>query len=422
MISCDTQTGLLDVEDALQNMQEFVRIKLKTEFVHIRQARNRVLSKVIASPIHVPIFDNSAMDGFAFYINANINTSRGQKFELVGQSLAGHPYLGEPLQPNQCVKIMTGAKIPEGANCVCMQENTSFAGGIVTVHTQCEKLQNIRNKGEDIRKDDVLFQIGHRLKSCDLAVLASIGLSKVEVFSPIVVALFSTGDELLDVNTNEITDLSNGQIFESNSYVLVSMLESFGATVINYGHISDDENSIKRTFLKATEQADVIITSGGVSVGQADFTRKVLDEIAVMHFWKLAIKPGKPFTFGKLEVKPNATPTWIFALPGNPVSATVTMHQLVLPILRQAQNEKESSIIQTAVTQSKIKKRPGRKDYQRGFAYSEDGVLKVRLISQQGSGLMFGLSQANCFVILDKVQSDVEIGSNVNIQWFDAYL
>ncbi|MCJ8314086.1 MAG: molybdopterin molybdotransferase MoeA [Saccharospirillaceae bacterium] len=416
MISCDTQSGLLDVEDALKNMRSIVKINLESQNIHIRTAKNRVLAKPVKSTIAVPNFDNSAMDGYAFFVQSTI--VENTQFEVIGQALAGHPFNTE-LKVNQCIKIMTGAKIPNGANSVCMQENVLFEDNKITLQTPCKHLQNIRKKGEDIQVDDVLFEKGHRLTSCDLSVLASIGNSTVEVFEPITVALFSTGDELLDVDTQSISDLKGSQIFESNSFVLQSMLESFGVKVINFGHIKDEEVAIEQAFLKAAEQADAIITTGGVSVGQADLTRKVLNKIAQMHFWKLAIKPGKPFTFGHLN---QTQPIWIFALPGNPVSATVTMHQLVLPILKQAQFEQDKSCIHPAITTSKIKKRAGRKDYQRGHAYNKDGQLMVDVISGQGSGLMYGLSKANCFVVLDKDQSDIDIYQSVNILWFDEYL
>jgi len=417
MISCDTQSGLLDVEDALKNMRSAVKIKLDTQIVHIREAKNRILAKDIKSKISVPNFDNSAMDGYAFFAHSSV--SQNTKFEVIGQSLAGHPFTSE-VKTNQCIKIMTGAKLPHGTNTVCMQENVLIEGGIITLQTTCFKLQNIRKKGEDIQVNDVLFKKGHRLKNCDLSVLASIGMPVIDVTKPITVALFSTGDELLDVDKNTIEDLQAGQIFESNSFVLQSMLESFGTKVINFGHIQDDEEAIKQAFLKAAAQADVVITSGGVSVGQADLTRIVLENIASMHFWKLAIKPGKPFTFGKLNHQNQ--PTWLFALPGNPVSATVTMHQLVLPVLKHAQFEQDKSCMQSAIATSKIKKRAGRKDYQRGYAFNKGGQLMVDVISGQGSGLMYGLSKANCFVVLDKNQSDVEIAQSVNVLWFDEYL
>jgi len=420
MISCDTQTGLLDVEDALKNMQSVVSLALNTESVHIRLAKNKIVASDIVSPVDVPNFDNSAMDGFAFYLESNQQSINNTPFEIVGQSLAGHPYNGEEIKTSQCIKIMTGAKLPKGANTVCMQENTTCENNNLQLLAPCRVLQNIRKKGEDIQKGQILFKKGHRLKSCDLSVLASIGLSHVDVFLPITVALFSTGDELLNVDTHNIDDLKDGKIFESNSFVLQSMLESFGANVINFGHIDDNENEIEQAFIKASEQADVIITTGGVSVGQADLTRKVLENIADMHFWKLAIKPGKPFTFGTLNQ--SHQPTWLFALPGNPVSATVTLHQLVLPTLKYAQHEIGDFATHQAVTTTYIRKRPGRKDYQRGVAYSKQGKLKVDVIQGQGSGLMYGLSQANCFVVLDKMQGDVEVGQTVNIQWFDEYL
>ena len=219
-------------------------------------------------------------------------------------------------------------------------------------------------------------------------------------------------------------ELDDGQIFESNSYVIQAMLEKFGAQVLNLGQIADDPESIKQAFLTAQKNADVVITSGGVSVGDADYVKQVLEEIGQINFWKLAIKPGKPFAFGLIgHKKDELNQCQFFGLPGNPVSSTVTLHQLVLPVLRVMTAESEQQeLVLTAKVQEKFKKRPGRTDYQRGLIYSENGQLLVSSVGQQGSGLMNSISKANCFVRLERHRGHVEIGESVEVIFFDSFI
>jgi molybdopterin molybdotransferase len=402
-------------EQAKQNLINSVPKVTETELVAIEAADQRTLSVDVISPLNVPAHNNSAMDGYALRDDTLSDEGANlTEFTLIGSAFAGAPFSGS-LEHGQCIRIMTGAVVPDSANTVIMQENVAKIenepGAKITL-TQATKINsNIRFAGEDIKQNQAIFQAGHVIKAVDIGLLASLGLAQVEVYRKLKVAVFSTGDELKLPGQ----PLSTGDIYESNSQVLVAMLNRMGVEVLPMGIIPDSLEAITEAFKTADQSADAVISSGGVSVGEADYTKEVLDELGQVDFWKVAMKPGKPFAYGQL---PNSV---FFGLPGNPVSATVTFHQLALPALKAMSNHQVSQTNRLAATiTDKVKKRPGRMDFQRGIAkVNELGQMQVTPLSAQGSGILSSISKANCYIVLDRDNAGHEAGEQVSIELFD---
>ena len=394
--------GLLPVDTAISNMLNAIDFNKAAETISIMHSVGRVLARDIKSDINVPGHDNSAMDGYALCLSEGLTT-----YQQVGSVFAGQTFEGT-LTPGQCVRIMTGAALPSGANAVVMQENTTVNNDEITFTGKIELNANVRFAGEDIAINSVVFKAGRKLKAVDVGLLASIGISQVSVYETLKVAVFSTGDELIEPGNA----LPAGAIYESNRAVILSELNDSNIEVIDFGIIPDDKTLIKNTFLKANEQADAVISSGGVSVGEADFTKEVLNEIGDIHFWKIAMKPGKPFAFGKL---PNS---YFFGLPGNPVSAAVTLERLVKPALTKLSGNKHTAKLRLkATTTTLIKKRRGRTDFQRGIASTdENNNLLVTPINKQGSGVLSSLSHANCLIVVPAESGNIEKNETVEIE------
>jgi len=410
MSDCCSAPGLLPFEQALANMLSQVSPITETLVLPIEQALHYVLAQDIASPLNVPPHDNSAMDGYAFAIESLM---ANKTLTLVGRSMAGAPFQGI-CQPGECIRIMTGAKMPDCCDSVEMQENASADGEKITFSQEKTFGSHVRNAGEDIKLHQQVLFSGHKLTAVDIGVLASLGVAEVVVYRKLKVALIATGDELKLPGQA----LREGDIYESNSFVLAAMLKTLHVDLIDFGIISDDFEAIKAAFISADEQADAVISSGGVSVGDADYTKTVLDELGEIGFWKIAMKPGKPFAFGKLA---NSV---FFGLPGNPVSALVTFHQLALVALTKMQNSTPLQRTHLRVKcNSDLRKSPGRMDFQRGvLSVNEAGENVVTSTGAQGSGILSSLASANCFIILPSEQGGVKSGEVVNVQLFDQYL
>ena len=410
MSDCCSAPGLLPFEQAIANMLSQVSPITETLTLPIDQALHYVLAEDIASPLNVPPHNNSAMDGYAFAIESLIAS---KTLTLVGRSMAGSPFQ-ESCQPGECIRIMTGAKMPSCCDSVEMQENVTVEGEQITFLQDKSFGSDVRNAGEDIKLDQQVLQSGNTLTAVDIGVLASLGVAEVIVYRKLKVALIATGDELKLPGQA----LRVGDIYESNSFVLAAMLKKLHVEVIDFGIIADDFNAIKTAFIGADEQADAVISSGGVSVGDADYTKTVLDELGEIGFWKIAMKPGKPFAFGKLA---NSI---FFGLPGNPVSALVTFHQLALVALTKMQNaEPLKRTHLTVKCSSELRKLPGRIDFQRGvFSVNESGENEVSSTGAQGSGILSSLAQANCFIVLPSEQGKVKAGEMVTVQLFDHFL
>ncbi len=410
MSDCCSAPGLLPFEQALTNMLSQVSGITETLSLPIEQALNYVLAQDITSPLNVPPHDNSAMDGYAFAIES-LQVSK--TLTLVGRSMAGAPFQGD-CKVGECIRIMTGAKLPDSCDSVEMQENVAVEGTEITFLQEKTLGSHVRKAGEDIKVNQSVIAKGRKLSAVDIGVLASLGVAKVTVFRKLKVALIATGDELK--LPGQV--LTEGDIYESNSFVLAAMLEKLHVDVIDFGVIKDDLAAITAAFVSADKQADAVISSGGVSVGDADYTKTVLDELGEISFWKIAMKPGKPFAFGQLA---NSV---FFGLPGNPVSALVTFHQLALVALTQMQNA--TPLIRTnlkAKSSNELRKAPGRMDFQRGvLSVNDKGENIVVSTGSQGSGILSSLARANCFIVLPSEQGKVAAGEMVNVQLFDEFL
>ncbi|GAA6146390.1 molybdopterin molybdotransferase MoeA [Thalassolituus maritimus] len=413
MTGCD-QPGLTPVEDAIRYLLSQVVPITETQVCDLGQACGRVLANDVVSPMNVPPADNSAMDGYAVHPGSDSERPIGL-FRQRGTVLAGEVFEGV-LSAGECVRIMTGAVVPDGARLVVMQENTDVvdAGVKVTDLTALKPGDNIRRAGEDIQKGAVVLPAGRRLTPADCGLLASIGVPDIEVVRPLRVSLLTTGDELIAPGEA----LAPGKIYESNSFSLRPIFERLGAEVQLLTAVSDSLPAITDALKHAADHADIILTSGGVSVGEADFTREAVESLGQLDLWKLAMKPGKPLAFGRIGE------TLFIGLPGNPVSALVTLHQVGLPVIRTLSGETLPPRIRIpAIVVDTLRKRPGRADYQRGIAeLHEDGQWQVRSTGQQGSGILSSVSRANCFIILEQDRGRVNAGETVLVEMFDQWL
>ncbi|MBX9446409.1 molybdopterin molybdotransferase MoeA [Dickeya chrysanthemi] len=404
-------SGLLSLEQARHAMLAQVSALTDTETVSIYQAAGRITAAAVTSPINVPLFDNSAMDGYA----VRCHELTDQPLPVAGKAFAGAPFDAD-WPAGSCIRIMTGAPIPAGADAVVMQEETERdADGRIRFTHAVKPGQNIHRIGEDLRQQAQVLPAGTRLGAAELPLLASLGIATIPVVRRLRVALFSTGDELQPVGE----PLREGQIYDTNRFAVRLMLEQLGHDVIDLGIVRDDPAALRQAFQQADQAADVVISSGGVSVGEADYTKQMLEALGDIRFWKLAIKPGKPFAFGKLSH------AWFCGLPGNPVSAAVTFYQLVQPLLAQLSGHSSWSLPARfrVKTTTPLKKSPGRLDFQRGIlARTDQGSLEVRTTGHQGSHVFSSFSQGNCFIVLEADRGRVEAGEWVDVEPFNSLL
>ena len=408
----DVPAGTLTVEQALAQIEKLITPIEETITLGLTDALQHVLAEVITSPINVPPHRNSAMDGYAVR-GADLADNDRVELKIIGTAFAGNPYQGQ-VGPGECIRIMTGAQVPEGADTVIMQEHVERHDDTLIVGAGHCTGQNIRQAGEDIAKGDVVLEPGSVLRAAELGLLASLGIPSVSVKRKLKVAFFSTGDELRPVGE----PLQEGQIYDSNRYTIYGMLKGLDVEIIDLGVIPDDPQAVEDAFNEAAELADAVITSGGVSVGDADYVKDTLDKLGQVNFWKIAMKPGKPLAFGKIKQ------AVFFGLPGNPVSVMATYYQFAQPALRRLMGQQQITPVIIKLPCSEVlKKRPGRTDFQRGIMeYDPEGNLSVRSVGMQASHILSGMSRANCFIILPRESGNVEAGTLVEVQPFDGLM
>jgi len=379
--------------------------------VPIRDALGRVLAEDILSPVNVPAHRNSAMDGWALR-GADLKAEGETTLEEIGASFAGRPFNGR-VGPGQCVRIMTGGVVPEGADTVVMQERAKANGKAVAFAPGQKTGQNVREAGEDLRAGAVALRRGRIVRPAELGLVASLGIGEVAVHRRLRVAFFSTGDELKGIGAT----LGEGEIYDSNRYTLHGMLARLGCDVLDMGVVRDEPQLLERAFREAAAQADVVITSGGVSVGEADFVKSMLTQLGEVVFWKIAMKPGRPLAYGRIGG------AHFFGLPGNPVSVMVTFYQFVRDALLVLSGADPVAPVPTfsATCTQRLKKAPGRTEFQRGvLTRNASGALEVRPTGEQGSGILKSMSDANCFIILGDATGNVEPGTTVEVQLLEG--
>ncbi|MGS0742047.1 molybdopterin molybdotransferase MoeA [Glaciimonas sp. GG7] len=390
------------------------------EKVAIRSALDRVLAADIISPINVPAHDNSAMDGYAFNGN-DLRTDGETQLNVIGIAHAGRAWQG-PIGAHQAIRIMTGALIPDGLNTVIPQEFVSVTNGespVITIASGAVKPgANCRLAGEDLQMGAAALKKGRIVRPADLGLLASLGIAEVPVQRRLRVAFFSTGDELRSVG--EV--LAPGCVYDSNRYTLYGMLTRLGCDILDLGVVPDDPAALEAAFKTAADNADAIITSGGVSVGDADHTRQMMEQLGEVAFWKIGMRPGRPLAFG--SINSTGKPALFFGLPGNPVAVMVSFYFFARDALLHLMGAQPAPLPLMQVTSaSAIRKRPGRTEYQRGIlARQTTGAWSVRPTGAQGSGILRSMAEANCMIVLAHDQSDVAVGDPVEVILFDGLL
>jgi len=380
-----------------------------TERVPVREALGRVLAEDIVPAIDVPGHDNTAMDGYAVRF-ADLGPGE-TVLDEAGVALAGKAFAGT-LGPGQCVRVTTGAVMPAGADTVVVQEVVKVREGKVTIPPGQKEGQNVRSAGEDLKKGVAVLGPGALLRPAELGLVASLGIGEVAVRRRVRVAFFSTGDELASIGTA----LKHGEVYDSNRYTLHGMLARLGVEIRDLGVVRDAPEKLEAAFRDAAKDADAIITTGGVSVGEADFVKPMMAKLGEALFWRIAMRPGRPMAFGRIG---NA---FLFGLPGNPVAVMVTFYQFVreaLLVLAGRDRAAGAPLLEAAAAEP-LRKVAGRTEYQRGILYREDGVLKVRTTGQQGSGVLRSMSEANCFIVLEHERGRVQAGEPVRVQPFEG--
>ncbi|MCF6191104.1 MAG: molybdopterin-binding protein [Cocleimonas sp.] len=412
------EADAISVDEAQKIITKKITPITESEKLDLRSCLNRYLAEDIYSPIDVPSHTNSAMDGYAI-AGDDLPKKSAQSYPIIGTSYAGRPS-SNTHKAGHVTRIMTGAVMPTGTDTVIMQEQVKVVDTLVVdtpsvlIKPEHKKGQNVRQAGEDIAKGCLVLSKGRQITPADLGILASLGIGELDVYRRPRVAFFSTGDELRSVG--EI--LKEGEIYDSNRYTLFGMLKQQDVEITDMGVVRDTQESIHNAFVKASEFADIVITSGGVSVGDADYIKPTLKALGDTHFWKIAMKPGRPLTFGTLKTSSNEAK--FFGLPGNPVAVMVTFLQFLKPAIHYLASGKiKLPLTFQANSSDNIRKRAGRTEFQRGiFKQNTDGTLTVKRTGKQGSGILTSMSIANCFIVLPEESTGVGKGDSVAIQPF----
>ena len=407
----DYDPNSMSVAKARLHIRNYLNPITEYELVDLRSSLDRILATDILSPANVPNYDNSAMDGYAFNAD-DITPNASTKLTIIATVFAGKAFDGT-LAARECVRIMTGGAMPKGADTVIMQERVQCEANSIHFTEAPKRTMNVRYAGEDLKLGQVVLTSGHLMRAADLGLLASLGIAKILVYRKLKVAFFSTGDELASVGQS----LEIGQVYDSNRYTLHGMLTRMGVEVIDMGAIPDNPDLLKNTLLASSELADVVISSGGVSVGEADYMKLLLTKHGQVVFWKIAMKPGRPLAYGKVG------DAHYFGLPGNPVAVMVTFYQFVreamLVLMGQLQPT-QLPMFNVECTEN-IRKMTGRTEFQRGVLFADkDGIWKVKPTGAQGSAILSSMSLANCFIVLDEATGNLSAGAIVQVQVLDG--
>ena len=393
----------MSVEAALENILKSISSIKTSEYVDLKSAYGRIVSKNIKSKINVPNYKNSAMDGYA--VNVSDFNEKNKTYDCIGESFAGNPFL-KPVKKNQAIKVMTGGMVPSGCNAVVMKELITQKGRIITTKSKIIKDQNIRFPGEDIKKNEIVLKAGKEIDEIDIGILASLGIDRVSVKKRPIIGFVSTGDELVSIKK----PIKISQVYDSNRYLLHGLLKKYPVEIKDYGVVKDKIKSIEKKFLEASLNCDVLITTGGVSVGDADYVKEVLEKLGKVNFWKIAVKPGRPLAYGKIKK------CIFFGLPGNPVSVVVTFNLFVNAALNKLMGKgQDHTLSLEAELLTSVKKRKGRKEYKRGVLISKKNKLYVRKSGLQGSNILSSVKDANCYIELGENMREVPKGAKVKV-------
>ena len=400
---------LLPPGEAMRRIRAHVRPVDATETVPVIDALARIAARDVISPMNVPGHRNSAMDGYACAGDA-LPDAAPRWYAVAGTAYAGKPF-ASPVGPSQAVRIMTGAVMPEGADTVVMQEHVEVDGDRVLIPPGARTGQHVRQAGEDIAAGAVVVPRGRRLMPAEMGLLASLGVAEVEVYRKLRVAYFSTGDEIRPPGA----PFEPGLVYDSNRFAMHGMLGRIGVDIIELGIVPDRRDAVLAALREASARADVVLSSGGASTGEADYIKEILSELGQVGFWRIAIRPGRPLAFGFLG------DSVFFGLPGNPVAVMVTFYQFVAPALRAVAGEADSRPLPAMEARciTRLRKKPGRVEYYRAvLERDESGALVVRSTGKSGSGLLHTMSDANCFIVLAEDGTTVEPGTTVEVQPF----
>ncbi|NCF44977.1 MAG: molybdopterin molybdenumtransferase MoeA [Proteobacteria bacterium] len=412
----------MDLEEARQALFAQVSAVSEIEKIALSQARGRILAETVKAQLPLPPFAASAMDGYALRQADLADTAT---FRVIGESLAGHPFQST-IDVGECVRIFTGAVVPPGADLIVLQETLvaqqTLADGRMEVRFEPQQIGEdyIRPIGNDVEAGQALATPGDCLSPFLLGTLAAAGVTQICVYRPVVVGIFSSGDELVDPGVPP-ENLLLGQIYDSNSFTLASLLQHLPVELARLPRLKDEPMAVAAALSAAAQRCDLLITSGGVSVGDADFIGATIARMGELAFWRLNLKPGKPLAFGKLG------DCWIFGLPGNPVSTIVTCLLLVLPTLQVMCGTLPKPLLRVrAVLDSAVSHQPGRAEYQRGIyqmdprtGEHDDAVehtaLRVSHTGDQGSNRLSTFAGANCLIEIPKDSGDLAAGTVVDI-------
>ncbi|MEF1309090.1 bifunctional molybdopterin-guanine dinucleotide biosynthesis adaptor protein MobB/molybdopterin molybdotransferase MoeA [Vibrio mytili] len=401
---CDTLSpAFLSVSQGQEKILSLVNTVKDTERCNVKHVHGRVLAEDIISPVNVPQYTNSAMDGYAI----RSDDLDRQSYQVMAEVLAGYAY-DKPLEMGQAVKIMTGAPTPVNGDTVVMREQTLQKGDTVTINASSIKAgQNVRQAGEDLTIGSDVFTTGTRLTSPEMGMIASLGFGDASVYRKLKVAIFSTGDEVQAPGTEQ----KQNSIYDSNRFTIMGMLEQLGCDILDFGILEDNEQRMIEALECASQQADLVLTSGGVSVGDADYIKLALDKLGQIDFWRINMRPGRPLAFGQV----NNTP--FFGLPGNPVAVMVSFINFVEPAIRKMQGEQGWKPLKVnAIASENLRSRQGRTEFSRGiYELDESGQLTVRTTGKQGSGILRSMSEANCLIEITPAVDTVKIGESVTI-------